>query len=252
MQEARSIQLLALDFDGVIADSILECALVAYNGYHTFQGSGTRVKSPQEISTDTLSKFRLLRPYIRSGEDYLYLLQALDEGITIADQVEFDKFHDTHLDRKELYYQLFYAEREALIISDYENWIALNPLYNGMIDFLQSLKPGLLLQIVSTKKSQYISSILDYNGIRLATKQIHQAGRRLSKTDIIKRLLQENQLSPGQVVFVDDHPDTVRKVSAIGVVCLLAGWGYNNAEQRRMYRAIKLELVDFQQFCQEF
>lgn len=243
---------MALDFDGVIADSILECALVACNGYYAFQGSGTRLKSSREISAITLSKFRLLRPYIRSGEDYLYLFQALDEGIEIADQVEFDKFHDTHLDRKESYYQLFYAEREALMISDYENWIALNPLYNGMADFLQSLKQGILLQIISTKAARYISKILDYNGIRLAAKQIHQAGRGLSKIDIIKRLLRENQLSPGQVVFIDDHPDTVREVSATGVVCLLAGWGYNTAQQRRMYRAKNLELVDFQQFCKEF
>lgn len=244
MQEARSIRLLALDFDGVIVDSVLECAVVAYNGYHAFQGSGSRIKSPQEIPVEMLSKFRSTRPYIRSGEDYLYLFQALDEGITIVTQAEFDKYHDSHLDRKESYYQLFYAEREALIISDYENWIALNPLYNGMVDFLQSLKPELLLQIVSTKVSRYISEILDYNGIKLDSEQIHQAGRSLSKTDIVKRLLQENQLSPGQMVFVDDHPDTVRKVSVTDVVCFLAGWGYNTADQHGVLASYKISVID--------
>ncbi len=244
MQQAPSIRLLALDFDGVIVDSVLECAVVACNGYYAFQGSGTRVKSPQEISAGTLSKFRSLRPYIRSGEDYLYLFQALDEGISIADQTEFDKFHDAHLNCKEPYYQHFYAEREALLSSDYQNWIELNPMYKGMIEFLQSLKPELLFHIVSTKASRYISEILDYNGVRLTPKQIHQAGRSLSKSDIVKRLLKENQLSPGQVVFVDDHPDTVRKVSATGVVCFLAGWGYNTADQYGLFASPKIPIID--------
>lgn len=244
IQEARSFRLLALDFDGVIVDSVLECAVVAYNGYHAFQGSGSRIKLPQEIPADTLSKFRSMRPYIRSGEDYLYLFQALDEGITIADQVEFDKFHDTQLDRKEMYYRLFYAERAALMVSDHESWIALNPLYNGMVNFLQSLKPELLLQIVSTKASRYISEILDNNGIKLDSEQIHQAGRGSSKTDIISLLLQKNNLSPGEVAFVDDHPDTVYKVSKTGVMCFLAGWGYNDIEQQQLIIDSDIPVID--------
>ncbi len=250
IQEARSFRLLALDFDGVIVDSVLECAVVAYNGYHAFQGSGSRIKLPQEIPAETLSKFRSMRPYIRSGEDYLYLFQALDEGITIADQVEFDKFYDTQLDRKETYYQLFYAERAALMVSDHESWIALNPLYNGMVNFLQSLKPELLLQIVSTKASHYISEILDYNSIKLESEQIHQAGRNLSKSDIVKRLLEENQLSPEEVVFIDDHPDTVQKVSKTGVGCFLAGWGYNSADKLGIYTSHKIPVIDIRKLIE--
>jgi len=239
-----SIRLLALDFDGVIVDSVLECAVVAYNGYQAFQGLVTRINSPQEIPADKLSKFRSMRPYIRSGEDYLYLFQALDEDITISGQAAFDKFHDTHLDRKESYYQLFYAEREALMISDNENWIALNPPYDGMIDYLQSIKPNLILHIVSTKASKYISEILDYNGIRLSVEQIHQAGRGFSKADIINLLLQENQLYPGETAFVDDHPDTVLKVSETGVVCYLANWGYNNVGQRQFIMDNDIPVID--------
>jgi len=232
MPKTRPIRLLALDFDGVIVDSVLECAVVAYNGYQAFQDLDFRIRSPQEIPAEMLSKFRSMRPFIRSGEDYLYLFQALNEGITITDQKMFDEFHDTYLDRKESYYQLFYSEREAFMISDHENWIALNPPYDGMIVSLQSLKPKLTLQIVSTKAPQYIWEILNYNGILLDVEQIHQAGRGSSKSDIVNTILQENNLSPEEVVFIDDHPDTVLKVSETGVVCFLAEWGYNNVERR--------------------
>ena len=234
MQDRQLIRLLALDFDGVIVDSVLECAVVAYNGYQAYQRLATRINSPQEIPADMLTKFRSMRPYIRSGEDYLSLFQALDADITISGQGEFDKFHDIHLDRKESYYQLFYAEREALMIADNENWIALNPPYDGMIEYMQSLNHELQLHIVSTKASKYISEILDNNGIRLSNEQVHQAGRGSSKADIINFLFHKNHLSPGELAFVDDHPDTVQKVSETGAVCFLAGWGYNTVEQRHL------------------
>ncbi|MFH1851254.1 MAG: HAD family hydrolase [Candidatus Neomarinimicrobiota bacterium] len=243
MQEVRSIRLLALDFDGVIVDSVLECAVAAYNGYQAFIGNNSRIKAPQEIPTDLLSRFRATRPYIRSGEDYLYLFQALAEGIAITDQADFDSFHDTHPDRREPYYQLFYAEREALMTSDHANWIRLNPPYEGMIDFLQSLKPELILRIVSTKAVRYIAEILDHHGVRLEPDQIHQAGRGLSKPDIISRLMQKHDLSPCEAIFVDDHLDTVEKVSKTGVACLLASWGYNTVEQRCSIAGSNIDLI---------
>ena len=221
---------------------------MAYNGYHAFQGNASRIKSPQEIPAETLSKFRSVRPYIRSGEDYLYLFQALAEGITFATQMEFDKFHDTNLDRKESYYQFFYAEREALRITDHESWITLNPPYEGMIDFLQSINPEFILRIVSTKASRYILEILNYYGIKLDQAQIYQADRGSSKHEIISRLMQEHDLLSGDVVFVDDHLDTLQKVADTSVRCLLAGWGYNTDEQQVKCRDLNLEAVNLQQF----
>jgi hypothetical protein len=65
-------QLLAMDFDGVIADSISECAVAGYNGYEAYCGNNIEIKTPEEINIDQLNKFRTMRPYIRSGEDYIY------------------------------------------------------------------------------------------------------------------------------------------------------------------------------------
>jgi len=138
------------------------------------------------------------------------------------------------------------------MISDHENGGTLNPPYNGMIEFLRSLNTELQLHILSTKAARYISEILDYSDIRLSAEQIHQAGRGLSKTDIVNILLQENQLSPGEVVFVDDHPDTVGKVSKTGVVCFLAGWGYNNVGQRRYISDKDIKVINLTELVEIF
>ena len=232
MQEARSIRLLALDFDGVIVDSVLECAVVAYNGYHAFQGNASRIKSPQEIPTETLSKFRLLRPYIRSGEDYLYLFQALDEDTTFATQAEFDKFHDTHLDRKESYYQLFYTERSRLIETNKPSWLKLNPLFPNMADFLKGFDPD-NIYIITTKAILYVVEILQAYGITLKSDHLYQAVDGITKSEIIVFILTKYSIPVAQFHFIDDHPRTVLDVAATGMNSYLAGWGYNTELQRK-------------------
>ncbi|MBC8403474.1 MAG: hypothetical protein H8E14_18485 [Candidatus Marinimicrobia bacterium] len=228
----QPIRLLALDFDGVIVDSVLECAVVAYNGFQAYQGLDSRIKSPQDIPVNTLREFRSMRSFIRSGEDYLYLFQAMDEGITIADQRNFDEFQDTHLDRKELYYQLFYAEREALSISDHESWMLLNPFFPEITKLIIQIAHWSGFYFVSTKATRYIYELLNFNGISVNQRRIRQAGPGKSKPNIICELLDEIKAIPEEAYFIDDHPDTVKKVvKETGVFGLIASWGYNNPEQ---------------------
>ncbi len=250
VQLIQQMQLLAMDFDGVIADSISECAVVGYNGYEAYCGNNITIKTPQEINTDQLNKFRTMRPYIRSGEDYIYLFQALNDSINIDSQEDYDEFQIEYIDRKETYYQLFYSARQTLMTSNRDNWIALNPLYNGMGEFLQSLQYK--IHIVSTKASKYIIEILKFNGIEFNPKLVHEAGRGLSKTDIIIKLMHEYNLSPSNMVFIDDHLDTLHKVESVSARCMLAGWGYNTNKQRSRCHKLSLELVDLQQFFKEF
>lgn len=244
------MQLLAMDFDGVIVDSISECAVAGYNGYEAYCGNNVKIKIPEEIKPDQLSKFRTMRPYIRSGEDYIYLFHALSDEIIINSQEDFDEFKIASIDCKESYYKLFYSARQTLMSSNFDNWITLNPLYNEMDVFLHSMHTK--IHIVSTKASKYIIKILKFNGIEFNPGQVHEAGRGFSKTDIIIRLMQEYNLSTPNMIFIDDHFDTLSKVKMTGVRCLLADWGYNTNKQRSRCHKLKLELVDLQQFYKEF
>ena len=250
VQLNKEIQLLAMDFDGVIVDSILECAVAGYNGYEAYCGRDARIKTPKEIILGKLNKFRTMRPFIRSGEDYIFLFQALSDGVIISNQEEFDEFQGAYLDRKESYYQLFYSTRKMIMTSDYDNWIALNPLYRGMSDFFKSMHS--MIHIVSTKAPEYIIRILKSNDIELDPKRVNESGRGSSKTDIISKMMHDNHLVPQNLIFIDDHLDTLHKVENTGVRCLLAGWGYNTIQQRCICHELNLELVDLQQFYREF
>ena len=129
MFENKQIELLAMDFDGVIADSIKECAVSGFNGYGLYNKKSCIVTDPGKIDPDKLIIFNKTRPFIRSGEDYIYLFQAIDELVTINDQIEFDSFKNQYLDRNELYRSYFKQAREWLINNQRNDWIKLNSIY---------------------------------------------------------------------------------------------------------------------------
>ncbi len=247
----NKIELLALDFDGVIANSILECAVSGKNGYKTFCGGQARIASPSELSDEILGKFRATRPFIRNSEDYLYIYQAIEEGIDINSQEQFDEFLAKYTNRAEEYSSYFFGERQRLLEEDQDNWLKLSPLYCGMIEFLDIVDSQMKLEIVSTKASIFIEKILQTNNINLAREHIHQAGRGKTKSEIITQLARESGVAMEQVVFVDDHVETCVRVREIGVETLLATWGYNNAGQREYAVKNDVRPVELEDFYEE-
>ena len=82
-------QILALDFDGVIADSIYECLFSGYNAYAGLT-SRPQVHSLNEISAENVREAKRLRNFIRSGEDYVFIFLALSKGVQIQTQDAFE------------------------------------------------------------------------------------------------------------------------------------------------------------------
>lgn len=227
----NTIKLLALDFDGVIADSILECAVSGKNGFNSYSNRNERISSPEQLNPDIMMKFRAMRPFIRNSEDYVLLFQALEEGFAIASQNQFDQFHLGNRERKEDYHRHFVSERKRLLEDDLEGWLKLNPLFDGIAAYLSEIMTRCSLYIVSTKGPDFIRRILTSHGVAIDSARIHQAGRGMTKGEIVQDLVGRNKISISDVLFVDDHVETCARVSETGVETWLAKWGYNTNDQ---------------------
>ena len=225
-------QILALDFDGVIADSIAECLVVGYNAYSKYTGEGKTIASLSDLSPEVFVEGRRLRNFIRAGQDYVYIHMAIDLGVSIPDQTAYDAFTEKYADRFDNYFQLFYAERQHLLDEQPEVWNSLNPLYPGIQVFLQKYPEKNKLYIVTTKKVEYVIEILKFNEIDLIEKNMFHAHQSFPKADIIQHISDVTEISAKDVVFVDDQVDTLIKVAPTGASCYLATWGYNNEEQQ--------------------
>lgn len=224
---------MALDFDGVISDSIQECLVTAFNAYAEFRGLSDFRTDLEKFSDTEIQRFRESRVFIRRGEDYVYLLQAANEKITISSQNQFDEYLQEHELIREKYRTLFYGYRKRLQGENPEKWLALNPLYPGMATFLNKFNDLDMVFIVTTKDLLSVELILSSHGITLAPENMYQATRVYRKPQILQEIIQKRHITPQQLHFIDDHVATVLEVSEnTEVNCSCADWGYNTFAQR--------------------
>jgi phosphoglycolate phosphatase-like HAD superfamily hydrolase len=218
--------LLVLDFDGVICDSIDECFAASWGAYHTLFRRDTDAASPE-----ARRNFARLRPFIRSGEDFLLIQEALAAGSTVRDQAEFDELsRRAGAEKRAIFRDLFYQERTALLARDRDSWLALNRVYPHMKKAFGLLGHGAPVRVLSTKKPQFIAEILAANHIEVPREAILFSDGE-PKLAAAERLRAEGGF-PG-AILVEDQIDHLRGNANPRIRALLAAWGYVQEEWLR-------------------
>ena len=128
------MKVLALDFDGVIADSQMECLAVGFNSYLNFH-KDTKLFDGQKITFDNFDELREkykdivdkyveLRPYVIDAFCYFVILHIIENSIKIEDQNQYNKLRE---ELSKLYYDkyvdYFYKERYKLQDEDIGKWL---------------------------------------------------------------------------------------------------------------------------------
>jgi phosphoglycolate phosphatase-like HAD superfamily hydrolase len=246
------LRLLALDFDGVISDSAPEAFVVALRTYcemHPEAGlrdreallRGPVAPAPEPILGDPLYPgFLDLMPFGNRAEDYAAVLGALEAGEEIPDQAAYDRFKE-RLDPERLraFHRRFYRERAAMCEADPERWHRLMGPYPRIPELLRRRAEEAVLAIATSKDRRSVARLLRAYGID----DLFPEGRVLDKeTGVSKSAhLEHLQRSFGfpyaEMAFVDDKVNHLDAVSALGVRCALAGWGYNGSREVELARA---------------
>ncbi len=213
----RSI--VVLDFDGVICDSVDECFASSALAYYGLQ----QRRAPSTDESQRRAGFARLRPFIRTGEDYLLIHELLEEGAEVRDQRRFDEMKSRQgPDKMARYRELFYKARVQLLERDRDAWMSMNRIYPHARAALQSAA-GAPLAILSTKRPEFIQEILGHAGLSVPADRILHSGDE-PKLPIVERLRAEGGYDGG--VFVDDQVDHLRDNHFPRVHVYLASWGY--------------------------
>lgn len=235
-------RLLALDFDGVLLDGLVEYFQTAWRTY-------CQVWQPDHPSpTDGLAdQFYRLRPVVESGWEMPVLIRALSTGIS-----ETQLWHNWSVINHTLLAETGLSAvtlgdwvdrvRDQWIASDPTGWLGLHRFYPGVCD---RLKPLLLnhptktvVCIVTTKEKRFVQQLLQQTGIEFPDNGIY--GRELGrpKTEILRELM---GIYGEPVWFVEDRLKTlqgVQKQPDLASICLfLANWGYNTPTEREIATA---------------
>ena len=88
---------------------------------------------------------------------------------------------------------------------------------------------------MTNKDYSAVSVLLDYYGINISERKIWGFEKKMEKIDITKNIMNLNNISNSDLIFIDDHPDYVESIINMGVKSYLAGWGYNKENKKNRF-----------------
>jgi phosphoglycolate phosphatase-like HAD superfamily hydrolase len=257
--------ILALDFDGVLCDGLLEYFQTSWRTY-------CQIWKPENQTPpdDLAAKFYRLRPVVETGWEMPILLRAVVLGVSeekilqdwsavTQELIESEKLDAADIGKK------LDAVRDEWIKTDLDSWLGLHRFYPGMIARLsRMLSPEhdspmdtlTQLFIVTTKEGRFVKQLLQQQGIQLPEEQIIGKESKRPKYQTLRQLIE----TPGEAVtlwFVEDRLKTLQLVEQQSnlkdVRLYLADWGYNTkAHQESIRNHPRIKLLSLSQFVQDF
>ena len=254
----NSPSILALDFDGVICDGLIEYFEVAWRAY-------SEVWHPEnKIPPDGLAeKFYPLRAVIETGWEMPVLIKALTEEI--PDEKIYQEWHSIsqqivqqdNLNSQDIARKLD-SIRDEWINTDLDGWLSLNRFYPGAIEKIRAtLASPVKLYIITTKEGRFVKQLLQKAGINLEPEVIFGKEVKRPKYEILRELIKIHNISPESIWFVEDRLKTLQVVKKEAdlknVKLFLADWGYNTPPERETAdNDERIELISLAQFAQDF
>ena len=238
------MQVLALDFDGVISDRAFESFVVALRTYLREGVDVPATRRMLDLGEVPLAEldghpfyrdFLDLMPLGNRAEDFGVALCLIDRAEKVDDQASFDLSRES-LGKESLarFHHAFYQERQALRAADPGAWLGLVRPFGSFVSILRSRSQSRTLALATAKDRASVDLLLDAYGISdlFAEGLIvdKEAGR--SKRSHLERLRESLGANFEDFTFVDDKLNHLEDVSSLGVRGVLAGWGYNGERER--------------------
>ncbi|MBD2137209.1 HAD family hydrolase [Anabaena sp. FACHB-1237] len=255
---ANSPTILALDFDGVICDGLIEYFEVAWRTY--CQIWSTSNHTPPD---DLALRFYRLRPVIETGWEMPILIKALIDGFD-DDQILQNWTNITpkilasdNLDAKEVAKKLD-SLRDEWIKTDVNEWLSLHRFYHGVIERLKmTLASNIELYIVTTKEGRFVKELLLQEGINLPETAIFGKEVKRPKYQTLRELIAKSSQKPVKLWFVEDRLKTLQLIQQQSdledVQLFLADWGYNtHAERESGKKDHRIHVISLSQFSHDF
>ena len=244
--------LLALDFDGVICDGLVEYFSSTKKAYQQIWS--------EPIDDRLAPSFYRLRPVIETGWEMPILLRAL--VLEIAEAEILDNWNTISSEitkseglEKQQVVQKLDGVRDSSIENDESGWLSLHRFYPGVIELLQKVVDSSVeLYIITTKEGRFVQKLLQQQGIDLSTSKIIGKESKRPKYETL-RILRDRHQSKEQIdiSFVEDRLKALQQVARQSdlefVNLYLADWGYNlEGDRQTAAQNERIQLLSLEEF----
>ncbi len=253
------MKVLAVDYDGVIVDSVMDSLFVSHNAYlkvfggakkknfggkpFTFQNWPIiRKKYKKEIQY-----YRSLRPYIRGATDYGLIQKLMEEGKYIQNQQEFDKYRETVQFDFQNFHDAFYQARREAQQESFEGWLSLIPPYQEVIKGIhQFVSEGLKVIVATSNRREYIARTFQpqYYNIPVEAEDILDFCFGEDKSSQIHHICDKYGLNYQDIYFIDDQLAHLEQTGDLGIHVFLAGWSYATGQQKKDAQAQNIPVIE--------
>jgi len=246
--DGLATRVVALDFDGVVWDSVDEAFEMAWRTWNEQHGVPVLSKDGMRL------EFRRARWQCKDGHDFYLATHLLatspprDVGAMSA--AEFRRLREETCASEDSarFVKAFYGARSAMRDHDRAAWMALQRPFPGIpqqVARLRDLTRG--VAIATTKDEASARALLDDVGLG----DIPVYGREVSldKRDHMRAIAQAFEVPLAHVAFVDDLLENLQPLAPLGVRLGLAGWGYNTPEEHERAIAAGVPVLSLEQFA---
>ena len=255
---ANSPTILALDFDGVVCDGLIEYFEVAWLTY-------CQIWSPVDdtLPDDLALRFYRLRPVIETGWEMPVLIKALIAGFSDAQilqswtTITAEILAANNLEAKAVSTQLDNL-RDEWIEKDLDGWLSLHRFYPGVIERLKiTLETEVQLYIVTTKEGRFVKQLLQQEGVNLPSENIFGKEVKRPKYGTLRELIKKANTQTVNLWFVEDRLKTLQLVQQQSdlnhIKLFLADWGYNTQLERETGKNdSRIQLISLSHFAYDF
>jgi len=233
----------AFDFDGVIADSIRERGVTAWNAYQSFLGNQECITSPNDMPPEFAEYFSTAGRYVRTIDENLAVLK--NTAGTIVTQQDFESAVQALLkDERLRFIPHFIEARKRFKTKNRELWLGLHRIYPGIITLMKSLFSICSFYIVTGKDEQSVRDILEPLHIDIPRGHIYGGEQIENKSTALAKICRKEHVLPAELSFLDDNVTHLPAPLNSGYDVMLAGWGYGMPEHFSYARKAGIPIVD--------
>ena len=250
------MKVLALDFDGVIANSQMECLFVGFNSYlklhkntklfdgeeFTFNNFNKTIKKHRK----TAKKYKKLRPYVIDAFCYYVVAHIIEKKIIIRNQNEYNNIRKKLIKKYDKYVKYFYNERYNLQTKNYEKWLELEIPFKKAINGIKRLENQYKITIATNNNRRSISGFLEK--YKINPEVIADSSISTDKKKQLAYIKNSLKVKFNEIHFVDDNVGHFPKLLKLGIHCYLATWGYNTKKQHEEAKRLGAVLLNQDNF----